>query len=197
MLFLALTTLLVDNVGGEWVGAMFLLLIGLAFLAVYLNNRAHLWALLVAYIFGVLSIAPMLAAGGEMAAYFGTVFLLAVALPFYLLYFRAMDNWWAIIPAGVMTILAVITTLAIAGLINDATSGGYVNAFLMAGLAATFAVVWLRHNKAWAKIVAIVLGGLAIASVFFVSYYEVFWPIAIILSGIYLFYTALRRPKIV
>jgi hypothetical protein len=113
---------------------MFLLLIGLAFLAVYLNNRAHLWALLVAYIFGVLSIAPMLAAGGEMAAYFGTVFLLAVALPFYLLYFRAMDNWWAIIPAGVMTILAVITTLAIAGLINDATSGGYVNAFLMAGL---------------------------------------------------------------
>lgn len=197
MLFLALTTLLVDNVGGEWVGAMFLLLIGLAFLAVYLNNRTHLWALIVAYIFGVLSIAPMLATGGELAAYFGTVFLLAVALPFFVLYFRSAENWWAIIPAGVMTILAIITTLAIAGLINDATSGGYVNAFLMAGLAATFAVVWLRHNKAWAKIVAIVLGALAVASVFFVSSYEIFWPIAIILGGIYLFYTALRRPKTV
>ena len=196
MLFLALTTLLVDNVGGEWVGAMFLFLIGLAFFAVYLNNRTRIWALIVAYVFGVLSIAPMLAAAGEMAAYFGSVFLLAVALPFYVLYFRSStNNWWAIIPAGVMTVLAVIATLSIAGLINDATSGAYVNAFLMAGLAATFAVLWLRHGKDWAKIVAIILGALAIVSVFFVSYYEIFWPVAIILAGLYLFYTALRKPK--
>ena len=195
MLFLALTTLLVDNVGGEWVGAMFLLMFALAFLAVYLSNRTRTWALLVAYIFGVLSVAPMLAAFGDVAAYFGTVFLLAVALPFFVLYFRSAEYWWAIIPAGVMTILAVIATLGIAGWINDATSGGYVNAFMMAGLAAIFAVLWLRHDRPWAKIVAIVLGALAVASVFFVSYYEIFWPIAIILGGVYLFYTALRKPK--
>ena len=195
MLFLALTTLLVDNVGGEWVGAMFLLMFALAFLAVYLSNRTRTWALLVAYIFGVLSVAPMLAAFGDVAAYFGTVFLLAVALPFFVLYFRSAEYWWAIIPAGVMTILAVIATLGIAGWINDATSGGYVNAFMMAGLAAIFAVLWLRHDRPWAKAVALVLGALAVTSVFFVSYYEIFWPIAIILGGIYLFYTALRKPK--
>jgi len=195
MLFLALVTLSVDSVGGEWIGAMFLLLFGLAFLAVYFNNRTRTWALLVAYIFGVLSIAPMLASFGDEAAYFGSVFLLAIALPFYVLYFRTAENWWAIIPAGVMTVLSVITTAAIAGFINDASSGGYVNAFLMAGLAATFAVVWLRHNKDWAKIVAIVLALVAVASVFFVSYYELFWPIAIILGGVYLLYTAMRRPK--
>jgi hypothetical protein len=194
MLFLLLTTLLVDSAGGEWVGAMFLLLIGATFLFVYLNNRTRTWALLVAYIFGVLSIAPMLAAFGDEAAYFGTVFLLAIALPFYIVYFRSADNWWAIIPAGVMTVLAVLATLGIAGLINGATSGGYANAFLMAGLAATFAVLWFRHNKPWAKIVAIVLGALAVASVFFVSYYEMFWPAAFILGGAYLLYTALR-PK--
>src|SRR5215211_3747253 len=74
MLFLALTTLLVDNVGGEWVGAMFLLLIGLTFLFIYLNSQSRIWALIVAYVFGVLSIAPMLAAGEDMAAYFGSVF---------------------------------------------------------------------------------------------------------------------------
>jgi hypothetical protein len=197
MLFLAMVTLLVDNVGGEWVGAMFLLIIALTFLFIYFNNRTRIWALIVAYVFGVLSIAPMLAAYGEVAAYFGTVFLLAVALPFYILYFRSENNWWAIIPAGVMTVVAVIATLAIAGLINDATSGGYVNAFMMAGLAATFAVVWLRHNRPWAKIVTLVLAALAIASGFFVSSYEIFWPIAIILGGIYLLYTSLRRPKIV
>lgn len=197
MLFLALTTLLVDNVGGEWVGAMFLLLIGLVFLGVYFNHRTRIWALIVAYVFGVLSIAPMLAAGGELAAYFGSVFLFAVAVPFFILYFRSVDNWWAIIPAGVMTVLAVIAGLAVAGLINDASSGGYVNAFLMAGLAATFAVIWLRHHKDWAKIVALVLALVAVASVFFVSYYELFWPIAIILGGAYLLYTALRKPKMV
>jgi hypothetical protein len=192
MLFLALVTLMVDTVGGEWVGAMFLLLFGLAFLAVFFKNRTRTWALIVAYVFGVLSIAPMLAAGGEMAAYFGSVFLFAVALPFFVLYFRSVENWWAIIPAGVLSVVAVVATLAIAGLIDDGTSGGYVNAFLMAGIAATFAVLWLRHNKAWARVVTIVLAVLAVASVFFVSYYEIFWPVAIILGGLYLFITALR-----
>jgi len=192
MLFLALTTLLVDNVGGEWVGAMFLLLIGLTFLFIYLNSQSRIWALIVAYVFGVLSIAPMLAAGEDMAAYFGSVFLFAVALPFFLLYFRSKDNWWAIIPAGAFSVVGVITTLAIAGLINDRSSGGYVNAFMMSGLAATFAIVWLRHAKSWAKIVTVVLAALAVGSVFFATYSQILWPVAIILVGTYLFFSALR-----
>jgi hypothetical protein len=196
MLFLALVTLLVDTMGGEWIGAMFLLLIGLVFLAVFLNNRTRTWALIVAYVFGVLSIAPMLAAGGDVAEYFGSVFLFGVALPFYILYFRSADNWWAIIPAGALTSVGVVATVAIAGLINDRTSGGYANAFLMGGLAATFAVLWLRHNIDWARIVTIILAILAVASVFFISYYEIFWPVAIILGGLYLFISALR-PKTV
>jgi hypothetical protein len=195
MLFLALTTLLVDNVGGEWVGSLFLFLIALSFLVVYLNNHTRTWALLVAYIMGVLSIAPAMASGGgNTAAYFGSVFLLAIALPFFYIYFRSSEHWWAIIPAGVMTTLAVIATLGIAGWIRDAETGGFSNAILMGGLAATFAVVWLRNARPWAKIVTIVLGALAVGSIFFVSYYEVFWPIAIILAGGYLLFTAMR-PK--
>src|SRR4030095_1225131 len=107
-----------------------------------------------------LSIAPMLAAFDKMAAYFGAVFLFAVALPFFIIYFRSMDNWWAIIPAGALSVVGVIATVAIAGLINNTTSGGYINAFMMGGLAATFAVVWLRHAKPWAKIVTSVLAAL-------------------------------------
>jgi hypothetical protein len=192
MLFLAFTTLLVDTVGGEWVGAMFLLLIGLSFLFVYLNNRARIWALIVAYVFGVLSIAPMLAAFDEMAAYFGAVFLFAIALPFFILYFRSIENWWAIIPAGALSVVGIIAAVAIAGLINNATNGGYVNAFMMGGLAATFAVVWLRHAKPWARIVTIVLAVLAVGSVFFATQSQILWPVAIILVGAYLFFTALR-----
>ena len=197
MLFLAMTTLLVDNVGGEWVGSLFLFLIALSFFVVYLNNHSRTWALLVAYIMFVLSIAPAMASGGgDTAAYFGSVFLFAIALPFFVIYFRSPENWWAIIPAGVMTTLSVIATLGIAGWIKDAQTGGYSNALLMGGLAVTFAVVWLRNAKAWAKVVTIILAVLAIVSVFFVSYYDMFWPVAIILAGGYLLYTAMR-PKTV
>ena len=196
MLFLALVTLLADNVGGEWIGSLFLFLIGLSFLIVYLNNRTRTWALLVAYILGVLAIAPaMSSAGGDTAAYFGSIFLLAIALPFFYVYFRYGEkNWWAIIPAGVMTTLAVIATLGIAGWIKDTQTGGYSNAILMGGLAVTFAGIWLRHAMNWARVVTIILALAAVASVFFASYTEIFWPVAIILAGGYLLFNALR-PK--
>ena len=196
MLFLALVTLLVDNVGGEWVGAAFLFLIALSFFIVYLGNRTRMWALLVTYILFVLSIAPALASfSGNAVAYFGSIVLLAVALPFFVVYFRYADkNWWAIIPAGVTTTLAIVATLGTAGWIRDELTGSYTGAIFLGGLAATFAVVWLRHAKDWAKIVAVVLAVLAVASVFFASYNELFWPLAFILGGGYLLYTALR-PK--
>jgi hypothetical protein len=192
MLFLALVTLLVDSAGGEWVGALFLFMIALSFLFVYLNNRTRTWALLVAYITGVLGIAPLMATGGRDAAYYGPIFLFAVALPFFILYFRSAQNWWAIIPAGSITVIAVIAALAIAGLIRNENQGGYANALLMGGLAATFAVIWLRHSKPWAKVVTIVLAALAVGSLFFATYSQILWPVAIILGGIYLLFTALR-----
>ena len=196
MIFLALVTLLVDTAGGEWVGALFLFMIAGIFLMVYLNNQTRTWALLVAYIMGVLGIAPLMAAG-RYTEYYGPIFLFAVALPFFLVYFRSSQNWWAIIPAGAVTAVGIIAALAIAGLINDGGRGVFVstvyaNALLMVGLAATFAVVWLRHTKPWAKIVTIVLAVMAVASIFFASSSQILWPVAIILVGIYLFYTALR-----
>jgi hypothetical protein len=197
MLFLALIVVLSTATSGEWIGALFLFAIALSFFVVYLNNRTRNWALLVAYIMFVLSLAPAMASfGGDTAGYFGSVFLFAIALPFFVIYFRSAENWWAIIPAGVMTTLSIIATLGIAGWIKDDQTGGYSNAILMGGLAVTFAVVWLRNAKAWAKVVTVVLAALAIGSIFFVSYCEMFWPVAIILVGGYLLYTAMR-PKTV
>ena len=192
MLFLALTTLLVDSVRGEWIGALFLFLIALSFLGVYLNDRKRLWAGLVAYIVGVISLAPMLASGGETAAYYGPIFLLAIALPFFLLYLRGQDHWWAIIPAGAIATVALVAGLAIAGLIRNETEGGFANAIMMGGLAATFGVVWSRHAKSWAKIATLALLVLAVGSIFFATFSEILWPLVIVVVGMYLFFTALR-----
>jgi hypothetical protein len=93
-----------------------------------------------------------------------------------------------------LTTLSIIAVLAIAGFIRNQNQGGYANAILMFGLAATFLVVWLRHAKQWAKIVAIVLAALTVASIFFAPNSEILRPLAIILAGGYLLYTALR-PK--
>lgn len=194
MLFLALTTLLVDSAGGEWVGALFLFMIAISFLMAYLNNQTRTWALIVAYVMGVLGIAPLMSMGGRDAAFYGPIFLFAVALPFFIVYFRSAQNWWAIIPAGALTTISIIAALAIAGWIRNANQGGYANALLMGGLSVTFAVLWLRHARPWARVVTIVLALVAVASVFFATYSQIFWPVAIILVGIYLFYTALR-PK--
>jgi hypothetical protein len=171
---------------------LFLFLIALSFLVVYLNDRTRVWALLVAYIIGVLSIAPMMAAGGETAAYYGPIFLFAVALPFFILYFRSVDNWWAIIPAGAVTTVAMVAALAIAGLVRDEREGGFANAIIMGGLAATFAVVWLRHARQWARIATIALLVLAMGSIFFATYTQILGPLLIVVVGIYLFFTALR-----
>ena len=195
MLFMAFMMLLIDNVNADWVGVLFLLFFGLSFLIVYLTDRTRSWALLVAYIFGVVSLAPMLSAVGDRAGYFGSIILFAIALPFFYVYFRRPENWWAIIPAGALSSVGVGVGLAIAGVIDDTTSAGYVNSFLMAGLAATFAVLWLRHHKDWARIVTVILAILAVASLFFFGYYQIFWPVVFIGGGIYLLYLALRpRP---
>lgn len=192
MLFLALTTLLVDSLGGEWIGALLLFMIAVSFLTVYLNDRTRTWALIVAYATGVLGIAPIMAVGGRDAGYFGPIFLFAAALAFYVVYFSSAERWWAMIPAGTLTVLSVITLLAVSNYIQSGKDGALTNALLMGGLAATFAVVWLRNGRDWARIVTIVLGALALGSVFFISYAQVFWPIAIIAAGGYLIYNAYR-----
>ena len=193
MVFLALTTLLADSTGGEWIGFLFLFMAALCFFGIYLGDRSRNWALIVAYILFALSVAPAMASfGSDAAAYYGPVFLAAIALPFFVIYFRSEKYWWAIIPAGVMLINAVITVFAIAGWISEWKHGGYVNAFFMSGLAAIFAVIWLRHARPWAKIVTIVLAAFAIVSLLFSSFSNSIWPLALIALGIYILYNALK-----
>jgi hypothetical protein len=192
MLFLTLVTLFADS-HGEWIGSLFLFLIALSFLIVYVTGQTRKWALLVAYIFAVLGIAPIMSTGAEGGAYYGAVFLLAIALPFLYVYFTAPDKWWGLIPASVMIALSLVTVASIAGWIHDTTTGGYASALLLGSLAIAFAIIWLRHAKPWARIVTIIFAGLAVASVVFAAQSEILWPVAIILVGAYVLFTSLRK----
>jgi hypothetical protein len=193
MLFLALTVFIADSPRGELVGALFLFMLGLGFLGAYLNDRSRTWALLVAYVMGVLSLAPLMGANESIGPAYGAVFLFAIAVPFFVVYLRTPERWWALIPGTVMTVLAVITLLAIAGLIENECGAGLVTALLMGGIAAAFAVIWLRHGKPWAKVVTIILAALALASALFAAQSEILWPVALIVVGLYLLYVSRRK----
>jgi hypothetical protein len=134
MAFLTLVLLAVDNVPGEWIGAGFLFLMAATFLLVYLSRRAR-WALLVAYIVGVLGFMPLLALTPRPELS-GVVFLFAVGLPFLYIYLRAPERWWAIIPAGILLTLGLVTAVVLLpGLPSDDYDNRYANAILLIGVA--------------------------------------------------------------
>ena len=68
----------------------------------------------------------------------GTIFLASIALPFWLVALFRRSNWWAIIPAGSVTVLAIMPLLT-----ETRANSQIVGAVFFLGLAATFALVRL------------------------------------------------------
>jgi hypothetical protein len=114
----ALLTL--DVLQGDIVAIFVLVVIALPFLAVYLRDRAQWWFLIPAYV--LLAVAVMI--GLESAGILGdeltaTFVLLCVAVPFFIVFLRNREQWWFLIPAGVLTIIAL-------GLLATANVGAYI-----------------------------------------------------------------------
>ncbi len=114
----------------------------------------------------------------------GAIFLGCIGLVFWLIYFRRQDQWWAIIPGGVL-----ITLAAVAGLekVLDWSGGIF---FL--GLAATFALVGILPNQLdtrWAFIPAAILVVLGVSSFAPLKpVMVVIWPVALIALGVYILF---------
>ena len=195
MLFLALVTLLADNTNGEWVGSLFLFLIGVTFLAVYLTNRKHWWALIPAYVFFVVGFAPLASLGGRSADWFGPLVPLALGIPFIFVYFRWPEHWWAIIPGGVLAISGLAAGLGEWGILNNDTQGALLGALVVAGIAASFGMVWARIHQLWAAIVAGILAFASLATLLSGRVSGIILPVVVILAGGVLLYTALRPRK--
>jgi hypothetical protein len=194
MLFVTLTTAIVDRARGEVIGAMLFFVIAFAFLAVYLLNRARLWALLVAYILGVLGFMPLMATTGR-AELTSIVVMFAIALPFFVLYFRSPERWWAIIPAGILGTLGVVILIVLGfGIPGEGYDNSIPNALTFAGTAVTFAIVWLRHARHWAMWATALSALAAVAALFMGQRFQDYWPVIPIVIGLLLLYNTLR-PK--
>ncbi len=179
-------------------GSTFLGSIGLSFLLIFLVRREFWWALIPGGILLALSllvfIGNVLPNGEDLI---GPLFLAFIGLAFLAVFVVRRDQWWAIIPAGMMLTLAITISI-------DILSENFSVGLMMLGFAATFALVGIlptRHGpNSWAFIPAALLG--LIGMIFLASmesifrYSNIVGSLALILAGGYLiFRNVLRRPR--
>lgn len=186
---LALATMGVDQ---PWMAAPLFVGLCMPFAAAFLADRARNWWALIPGSIMLFLVLTVLLADGDRGVTIGPLALLAIAVPFYIIYFRVGGQWWAIIPAGILSLIAVIAILGIAGFINAGTEGGLISAFMMSGVAAVFAVIGWRDRKSWAKVVTLGFLGIAVASLLVASQSQVIGALAIMVLGVYVLVSSRR-----
>ena len=159
---------------------------GILLLYIFLANRVHWWAIIPGFL--LLSVAALLVVeefapdlGGDWE---GVLVLGGIGAAFWVIYFMKREQWWAIIPGGVMVTLALVTGL------SSVFEGAEIGGVFLIGLGLTFGLLSLlptpEGRMKWALIPAAVLSivGLLITAAT-VSLLNYLWPAALILAGLY------------
>jgi len=160
---------------------------GVAFLIVFLTDRAHWWALIPG--FTLLGLSALIALDWLFPrlgdAWGGALFLGAIGLSFWAVYFFQREHWWAVISGGVMFTLALVAALS--SVVEGTAAGGIF--FLGIGLTfALFSAVNTPQGRMrWALIPAAVLSGMGVilvaAATPLLGY---LWPAALVVLGLFL-----------
>jgi hypothetical protein len=165
----------------------------LAFLFVFLNApQTNWWAAVPGFVLlgvaGVVALDQLAPEVGE--TWGGALFLGGIALAFCVIYLFNPQQWWAVIPGGVLLTLAVVAGL------SSVLQGVEMGGVFFFGLGLTFALLAFlptpEGRLTWSIIPAIVLmaiGALVVAAAAELINYV--WPILLILGGFYLLYRTL------
>ena len=91
-----------------FVATYVLLSIALPFLAAFLFNRTN-WGLLIpAYVLLAIGVmVPLIDLGVLYDTLIATYVLIAIAIPFFVVYILNTRNWWALIPGGILAIIGL------------------------------------------------------------------------------------------
>jgi hypothetical protein len=193
-----------ESINGNFIAALVLYSIGLPFLVVYLVNRSHRWALIPAAVLTIIGTIPLLAGLVESIPAFrginpGLVPMVLFALPFYVVYFRWQSQWWALIPAGIFTSIALVVALTPLFPENAyAEQNPILSGVLLLGFGLTFGLLWLRRAVQptdWAKYPAAGLLAAGILAAVLGETFLTWWPLALVLVGLVLIGASLVRSK--
>jgi hypothetical protein len=172
--------------GSPWAGAMAVLFafIGGVFLYALITDHNNWWAAIPGLTLIGLGILIGLALIPGFSGTFGAfIFMGSIAASFWVIYAMKRDFWWAIIPGGTLTSVALLILLS-----DNGELGASV---LFLGMAATFGVLGLikvdgrRMSWPWypAASLAVLAGIVAVSSG---GVPAIVWAILIILVGLFL-----------
>jgi hypothetical protein len=161
---------------------------GLVFLGIFLSNREQWWALIPGFVLLGLGLVIFFGefAPGRLDDLGGAIFLGMIGVAFLAVYLVRREQWWAIIPAGVMFTVASIAALSALGWDeNNLASGG----LLFFGIGLTFALVALlpgpKGRMTWAWIPAGILLSMGFLMTFSsMELMQYIWPVALIVVGL-------------
>ena len=165
---------------------------GILFLTVFIANRKNWWGLISGLtLIGIGGVIILSELNSDLAeVWSGAIFLFAIGLSFWLIYINNTSNWWAIIPGGVLWVLAGVTLLP-----QDVF---FLGSIFFIGLALTFLLVFIlpkpEGRMKWALYPAgaLLLVGL-LAAIGSANWLEFIWPLALLVGGGLLIYFALRK----
>jgi hypothetical protein len=179
--------------GGLYIAA------GLVFLAWFFTDRTRRWeAVAGTTLIGTGAITLLQWQQIALGDWKLALVLLSVALGFWLVAIFRPADWWAILPAGVLTLEGLLMGLA------RQLSPQAFDALFLAGLGAVFAMVFLlrlrKGDARWALVPAVALALTGLVSWFNVTENSAdllrLWPAALIVLGIVIgFLTLSRRSK--
>lgn len=168
---------------------------GGAFLYVLSEDRTRWWAAIPGVILLSIGAAIILDAIAPNAAEWisGLLILGGISAAFFAVYALSPLNWWALIPAGVMATLALVSVLDSLTTFDN----GWV---FLAGMAATFAMVALLPERttgqklSWAWYPAVALAVIAlIVLVSSFNFTSVIWAVLLIGGGLLLVWRAIKK----
>jgi uncharacterized membrane protein HdeD (DUF308 family) len=129
-----------------WVWFTFLAVAGLVALGLYLTDRSDELMLLATYVLWAVAglvalVAPEILQDEAVALYV----LLAIALPFLVVYLRNRALWWALIPAYTLAAVAGVVALGESGRFSD----NLITAYVLFAIAIPFLFVYARNRSQW------------------------------------------------
>jgi hypothetical protein len=197
-IFLLLKNLQVFGIWGDLAWAVLFTLAGLIFLIWFFTGTEHWWRAIPAFTLLGIGAGMILAWRNiELGGWAPSLVLFGMALGFWAILFVRKEHWWALVPAGVLTTVAVL--LGLWSLLDPA--GRLAVLFLGIGLMflLLYALRYDEHDARWAAVPAgalLLLGVVTLVSALpLPAMVATWWPILMVIGGLLLIILGATRRK--
>lgn len=163
----------------------------LVFLVIYLTSGWREWGwLFPVFIPAGLAAVIFLGESGVAGLWIGALFMASIAAPFWLVFLIDRENWWALIPGWVLTVLTAVI------LFSENMAGETLGGLVMIGIGLPFLIVFLANRSHWwALIPAVILIGIGLTLFSNIRAEEWMGMIVLLVIGLPFFFVFYRRPE--